>query len=477
LGAVSTNPLIDFVKTYHSDPVSFVRCVLGAEPDPWQASLLADIANGTRRITVRSGHGVGKSTVVAWAALWYILTRFPVKIVVTAPSAPQLFDALFPEIKRWISELPPQLQGLLEVKSERIELRAAPDESFISARTSKAEHPEAMAGVHSENVMLIADEASGIPDAVFEAGAGSMSGRNAVTILTGNPLRPSGLFYRTHNPAPDTPPELLWKRYHVSCLDSPRVSKEFIEESKSQYGEESNSYRVRVLGEFPKEGDNSIIGRDLIEAARYRDLTGVETTPIVWGLDVARFGSDRSALVKRQGNSVIEAPRTWAGLDTMQLTGAVMSEYEATDLRARPLEILVDSIGIGAGVADRLRELGMPVRGINVSETPAVRLGNCLNLRAELWLKAKAWFESRNCRIPPDPRLIEELAEVRYKFTDTGKLQVESKDQIRKRLRRSTDVADAFVLTFASEAATAIHGWSPVGSWAKPLRRMIPGIV
>lgn len=460
-----------FIRDYRKDPVSFVTHVLGVVPDKWQGELLTAIAEGNRRISVRSGHGVGKSTTFAWAAIWFILTRYPAKVVVTAPTTAQLFDALFAEIKKWIRELPPVLQNAFEVKAEKIVLQAAPDECFISARTSRAEQPEALQGVHSDNVLLIADEASGIPEGVFEAASGSMSGHNATTLLAGNPVRSTGFFYDTHNRLSHE-----WKTFRVSCLDSPRVSAEYVQEMKSRYGEDSNSYRIRVLGEFPLGDDDTVIPMDLLESARHRDTEAYAKSPVVWGLDVARFGSDSSCLVKRKSNVIVGNPRIWNGLDLMQLTGAVVAEWNTTPEEERPVEILVDSIGVGAGACDRLRELRLPARGINVSESPALGQ-HYVNLRAELWLKAKAWLEKRDCKIPDDERLVGELAMVRYKYASNGKIQIESKDQIKKRGRKSPDVADAFVLTFASDAATGLHGWAAAGSWTKPLKRNVKGVV
>jgi phage terminase large subunit len=432
---------------------------------------LTAIASGQRKISVRSGHGVGKSTAASWAMLWYLLTRYPVKVVVTAPTSSQLYDALFAELKRWVKELPEPIRVLLEMKQERIELKASPTEAFISARTSRAEQPEALQGVHSDNVMLVADEASGVPEQVFEAAAGSMSGHSAVTILLGNPVRSSGFFYDTHTRLANE-----WWTKKVSCQDSKRVSKEYIQEMGSRYGEESNAFRIRVLGEFPAADDDTVIPMELLEAAKMRDVASSTTAPFVWGLDVARFGSDCSALCKRQNNVITEPVRIWRNLDLMQLTGAVKAEYDACRIADRPVEILVDSIGLGAGVVDRLRELDLPARGINVAESPALGM-TYRNLRAELWYKAKAWLERRDCKIPNDERLISELATVRYTFTSNGKIQIESKDEIRKRGLKSPDVADAFVLTFASDAATATYGFSATSSWKKPLRRNISGIV
>jgi phage terminase large subunit len=461
------NPFIEFIARYRHDFVLLVREVFGAEPDDWQARLLTWACTGERRISVRSGHGVGKSTGAAWVMIGWMLTRFPVKVVVTAPTSSQLYDALFAETKRWINELPATLQELFDVKSDRIALTAAPDEAFISARTSRAEQPEALQGVHSEHVLLVVDEASGVPEQVFEAAAGSMSGETATTMLLGNPTKGSGFFYDTHHRL-----SAQWKTLRVSCHDSPRVSEAFIEEMASRYGEESNAFRVRVLGEFPTTDDDTVIALELVESAFNRDVTTSPTAPVLWGVDVARFGSDKSALAKRQANRLMEPIRSWKGLDTMQLTGMVKAEWDVLPPSERPVEILVDSIGLGAGVVDRLTELGLPARGVNVSESPAMTQ-TYLNLRAELWYKARAWFAARDCTMPEDENLRAGLVTPRYRFTSNGKIQVESKEEMRRRGLPSPDEADAFVLTFASDAAIAIHGGYAV-SWRKPIRRGLP---
>lgn len=464
------NFFLMFLKKYRDDPVGFVRDVLRVKPDPWQIKFLEAISAGHRRISVRSGHGVGKSTAASWAMLHYFLTRYPVKVVVTAPTSSQLFDAMFAELKRWVNELPDVLKTLVEVKSDRIELKAAPTEAFISARTSRAETPEALQGIHSDHVLLVADEASGIPESVFEAASGSMSGHSATTLLLGNPTRNTGLFYDTHNRLKGE-----WKTFHVSCLDSPRVSENFVKEMKLRYGEDSPAYHVRVLGNFPPREEDTVIPVELIDAAMNRDMKVSETALGVWGLDVARMGSDASALAKRRG-SVVEEIQTWKGLDLMQLTGAVVAEYEALPPSKQPVEILVDSIGLGAGVLDRLRELGLPARGINVAESPAMK-GTYANLRAELWFKAKAWLANRDVKIPKDETLFAELAAPRYSFTSTGKMQVESKESMKKRGLSSPDKADALCLCLATDVATALHGYSMSAASKGPLRRNIRGLV
>ena len=268
------NAFIEWVLRYRDNPVLFAREVLGLEPDVWQGEMMAAIAAGDRRISVRSGHGVGKSTAVAVVCIWYLMTRYPVKIVITAPTSAQLFDALFAEIKRWVNQLPENLQALLNVKADRIEIAAAPETGFISARTSRAESPEALQGIHADHVLLIADEASGVPEAVFEAAAGSMSGEEACTILLGNPTRSSGFFFDTQNRLKDQ-----WWTRRVSCVDSPRVSEAYVAEMKLRYGEESNAYRVRVLGEFPLSDDDTVVPMHLIEAAMNRDVVEDDRAP------------------------------------------------------------------------------------------------------------------------------------------------------------------------------------------------------
>ena len=461
------NPFEEFTLQYMDDPVLFVKEVLGAEPLPYQAEFLNAIATGERRISIRSGHGTGKSTSASWAMLWYLLMRFPNKVVVTAPTSGQLFDALFAELKRWIGELPKPIQDLLTVKSDRVELAAAPSEMFISARTSRAETPEALAGVHSDNVLLVVDEASGVPEKVFEAAAGSMSGHNATTILLSNPTRSTGTFYESQTRMANT-----WWTQRWSCVDSPLVSDEFVDEMRERYGEESNAFRIRVLGEFPLADDDTIIPFHLVDAAMNRDIEVDDERRPVWAVDPARFGSDRTAFCKRVG-SVITEIKSWRGLDLMQTVGRVMAEYEALNPSSRPSEILVDSIGVGSGVVDRLRELGAPVRGVNVAESPS--MGETYNnLRTELWFKTKAWLEDRGCKLPQDDELLADLTGIRYSFTSSGKMAAESKDQMRRRGLRSPDLADAVCLTMASDAAMALSG--PMSSWRGELRRNLRGI-
>jgi phage terminase large subunit len=467
------NPFVEFDALYHDDPVLMVREVLGADPDIHQVKVLKAVARGDRRISIRSGHGVGKTTVLAWIIIWHILTREPQKVLATAPTSSQLFDALASEVKFWITKLPAPLQEVLDVKSESIVHKASPSSSFISFATSRADTPEALAGKHSDNMLLIADEASGVPEAVFEAAIGSMSGSNATMILAGNPIRSSGMFWKTHNDK-NTMPD--WTKIHISCENHPRISQDFIKQVANTYGEKSNAYRVRVLGEFPLADDDTIIPFELAESALLRDVAPTNHIPI-WGLDCARFGSDRSALAIRKGNTLVEKVRTWSGLDTMELVGRVKDIWDVTAPSDRPSTICVDGIGLGAGVADRLREMGLPALSINVGEAASMK-DKFRNLKAELWWDVREWLAKRECNLAGDITLRDELIAPKYKYTMNQKIQIESKDDMKKRGvldGNSPDVADAFVLTFAATAMQA--GNKAYQSWSKPMKRIIKGLV
>jgi len=444
---MTDNPFADFLGEYADDPVGFCQQILDFDPLPWQADVMTCVAQGKRRIAVKSGHGVGKSTAAAALMLWFLLTRYPVKIVVTAPTSGQLFDALFAEVKRRIKDMPEALRDLLDTTSERVVLKASPTEAFISARTSSKERPEALAGIHAEHVLLVADEASGVPDEVFESAAGSMSTEGACTLLLGNPVRTSGFFYRVFAELSDD-----WETRTVSCLDNPLVTPDFIRDMEERYGETSNSFRVRVLGEFPTIDDESFIPMGLVEEAFERDIEAYQGAQSVWGLDVSRFGNDASALVKRKGNVVYDI-RVWRGLDLMQLCGAVMAEFNTSRFDERPDQILVDSIGLGSGVVDRLRELNAPARGVNVAESNGMR-PEAMRLRDELWMLCREWLEERDCKLPKHDALKYELTTPRYSYSSSGKLKIESKDEMRRRGQRSPDIADALCLTFAAGAGS-----------------------
>lgn len=431
------------------DPVLFVKGVLGATPEAWQEKALYAVRDNDR-VAIRSGHGIGKTAFLSWLILWWVLTRSPSRIACTANTASQLSDILWAEVAKWHRRMPEGLKELIEVTSAKVELTG--QDSFAVARTARRETPEALQGFHSPNMLFLVDEASGVDDIIFEVGEGAMSTEGAKTVMTGNPTRTSGYFYEAFNKMKDS-----FFTMKVASQDSTQVGSKFIEDMKTKYGEDSNIFRVRVLGEWPEADDDVVIPLHLLQSAAERDQVPAETTPVVWGLDVARFGTDKSALCKRKGNVVTEPIKSWRNKDLMEMCGIILNEYETTTWSDRPVEILVDSIGLGAGVVDRLTELDLPVRGINVAESASMgeRYGR---LRDELWFLGKEWFEARDCTIPNQEELIDDLSKPRFSFLSNGKLKVEGKDEMKRRGLNSPDLADAFCLTFASRASIAKSG-------------------
>lgn len=425
--------------------MSFATEALQATPEPWQAEALTLLGEHDR-LSVRAGHGVGKTAVLAWAVLWFMTTRLHFKIPITANNQDQLRDIVWPEIRKWHARMPDALKAEIEISAERIFVRGAP-ESFAVARTASKDNPEALQGFHEENLLFVIEEASGIPDIVFEIAQGSLSTEGAKVLMFANPTRTSGFFYATHHHLRDR-----WKTLRVNSEDVPRA-RHHIDDIIAQYGKDSNAYRVRVLGEFPSTEDDAIIPLHLCEAATTRVVAKTAFRP-VWGLDVARFGDDRTALAKRQGNTLLEVIKSWRGKDTMQVTGLVVQEWRKTltdDGRHTddtPAEIMVDVIGLGAGVVDRLRELGLPVRAVNVGESAAVS-DRYMRLRDELWFAGRDWLAGQDVKLPKDDALIAELTAPKYTVTSVGKIKVEGKDEIKRRGLNSPDLADAFLLTFA----------------------------
>lgn len=413
---------------------------------PWQWEASAQLVK-RRRVSIRSGHGVGKSAFMAWTILWFHSCFFPCKGGCTAPTATQMSDVLWAELSLWhrkLKTLVPILGNKFEWKADQFEMVEAPQESFSVARTARPEKPEALQGLHSKHVLVLADEAPGVADSIFEAGRGALSSEDSFVVLAGNPTRLEGLFYETHHKL-----RSLWACIQVNGEDVPLQSQQFRDELILQYGKDSNVYRVRVQGEFPLEEADSVIPMHLCEAAVVRDVKPFG--PPVWGVDVARFGGDRTVVVKRCTNSTLAAHQSWGGMDTMQSAGKIYADWNQTLPEDRPGTIFVDVIGVGAGVLDRLLELNLPAVGVNVAEAASID-DRYSRLRDELWFRARRWLEKKDCRLIRDDTLIAELSMPKYSFTSTGKIKVESKDEMKKRYPRSPDVADAFCLTFGDSA-------------------------
>lgn len=413
---------------------------------PWQW-LASAILVKRRRLSIRSGHSVGKSAFLSWCILWFHTCYFPAKGGCTAPTATQMSDVLWAELSMWhrrLKQKVPALGTKFEWKADQFEMMEAPQESFSVARTARPEKPEALQGLHSKHVLILVDEAPGVAESIFEAARGALASEGSFVVLTGNPTRLEGLFYETHHKL-----KPMWGTLQVNGEDCPLQDQLFRDEIAHQYGLDSNVYRVRVQGEFPLEEADTVIPMSLCEAAAVRDVKPFGSP--VWGVDVARFGSDRTVLVKRCSNATLAPHLSWSGMDTMQSAGKVFAEWNSTLPEDRPGTIFVDVIGVGAGVLDRLLELDLPAVGVNVAEAASID-DRYSRQRDELWFRARRWLERKDCKLTKDDVLIAELSLPKYTFTSTGKIKVESKDEMKKRCPRSPDVADAFCLTFGDAA-------------------------
>ena len=455
--------------------IYFAEVVLGVVLEDWQYDVLLALDEGETRISIRSGNGAGKTCLLAIIILHYIIFRNDVKVPVTAPSSGQLQDGLIPETRKWMKCLPDFLRAQIETTKDRIYRVDSPDENFVSFRTARKENPEVLQGIHARFVMCVVDEASGVPDTIYEAAQGTMSTPGSIFIMISNPTRLSGYFFKSHHRG-----KAGWRTFHVTSFDTSRVDQAFVDQIARDYGVSSDQYRVKVLGEFPSREENTLIGNDVVTAAFKRNIAVTADVRRVWGVDVGR-GGDLSALVERAG-VVFTLVKTQNYSDTMQTVGWVKRMYD--DAKIKPEAIYVDSIGIGAGVADRLRELGLPAIDVNVSETASVS-GKYMRLRDELWWTIKKLFESMNCSVQIDEEqhvydMIEaELCAPLQKFTSSGKDAVESKQEMRSRGIPSPNVADAMCLTTAYEGAITAGASQGGGAsnWNKPLDYKPPASV
>lgn len=443
------------IRHWARNPDDFCQDVLRMKPQKWQAEFMQAVSDARHgiandgdkikmRFAVKSGTGVGKTSAVACLILWHLACFADSKIPCTAPTSPQIKAVLWPEVRKWVQNIHPILKEYFpfDVQTDSVKLL----ENMAVARTARDEAPEAFQGFHSHNIMLLADEASGVPDAIFLAGQGVMSSKGAITILIGNPTRPAGWFYDAfHGDG-----HLYWTKT-VACTDSEYVQPEYVQEMKVKHGENSYEFKVRVMGEFHLEDSGFIIPRSLLTASINRPVER-DNKYIIWGVDVSA-GRDKSALAKRSGNTLLEPVKAWGGKDVAQSVGIVVDEYYRAGPNTKPHEICVDVIGVGHGFVALLKQelkyeidnRQLSVRGINVAERKGIS-DRYVSLRVELWARAREWFETCAVSIPKDDELVAQLCSVEWEISNSnGKWKIVDK----KAGGSSPDQADAFLLTFA----------------------------
>ena len=447
------------IALWKKEPWTFVREGFGVEPTWQQMQLFESLVDkdGPKGIAIRSGHGTGKSAGLSLALLWFLLTRPGAKILVTAPSRRQLRDILWAEISMWARKALPVIQDMLDIHAEVIRVQGRADwfaraVSINTAGTAE-EQSESLAGYHHEHFMCIVDEGSGVNDPVFQPVEGFLTRPDNWVLITSNPTRASGYFWRLFNE--DSFGE-GWKLLHWNSEESPLVDPNWVKRMEKKYGRESDTYRIRVLGEFPLIGSQELVPiewiRRSINPALCEDYVldkGVQKC--YWGLDVARFGSDEMTLVRRAEKYVYRVDGV-RKMDTIRGADWALSLYHEAKLK--PTQIFVDvSGGVGVGIADILRSqlpLGCVV-DVNVS-IKAFDTRFFFQARDEMWWKLRKAFENRTIEILNDESLIRQIASIRYsQMEGSGKTKIEAKKVMRGRGLPSPDRADSLAMTYFYE--------------------------
>ncbi len=446
------------IPEYQKNPVIFAKEVLKFAPDEWQRKSLMDLA-GNSKVAIKSGQGVGKTGMEAVALLWF-LTCFPYpRVVATAPTKQQLHDVLWSEVAKW-QEQSPLLREILKWTKTHIYMIGYEKRWFATART--ATKSENMQGFHEKNMLFIVDEASGVSDPIMEAILGTLSGENNKLLLCGNPTRTSGTFFEAFHID-----RAMYQCYTVSSIDSPRTNKQNIESLIKKYGADSNVVRVRVFGEFPKQEDDVFIMLSLVEhcGSKIYELPEDKGMPyIIFGVDVARFGDDETVIYRNtKGKLKLAVHRK--GQDLMATVGDIVSQYkkvmrEFPDYQGR-IYVNIDDTGLGGGVTDRLKEVKreqqlhrlfiVPINAAEKIETDtkegkeAAEYYN--NLTTHMWAVLRELMERKQIEIEEEADTFAQLSVRKYFMASNGKLELESKKEMKKRGVSSPDRADAAALS------------------------------
>ena len=457
--------LADEVSLCYSDPLRHVLIsypwgkgilVNRTGPDVWQAKFLKQVGkevakrgfDGTEAVdpiqfSTASGHGIGKSAITAWLIRWIMDTRPFCKGVVTANTSEQLRTKTWAELAKWHSmALTKHWYHLNSGGGSMNYYHVNHREMWrVDAQTSREENSEAFAGLHAANStpFYIFDEASAIPEKIFEVREGGLTDGEPMTFDFGNPTRNSGRFYENmvgrfrHR----------FVRTFVDSRDVAITNKKLLNQWVEDYGDDSDFVKVRVKGEFPSAGALQFIGSDIVDQCMMIDVHVTENDPVVMGVDVARFGDDQSVVLIRHGRDAeSKGIYRYRGIDTMKLS----SEVARLATEVRPDTIFIDGGGVGGGVVDRCRQLGVEVVEVNFGSKAT--MGGYANMRAQCWGNMKDALQD-GIRIPDEADLKTDLTGVEYGYNIRNQIQLEKKEDMKKRGLQSPDIADALALTYA----------------------------
>ena len=433
--------------------MGFCREVLGVESEtrrsdgtPYQFEVLQDLAEFDR-VGVRSGHGTGKTCADAWAILWFLLTRPLSRVVVLAPEySRQIKGVIFSECRMWANRAIVPLP--VEVLASKVRVHGAGDEWSAQGMSSGGESAR-IEGWHAQGgLLLIVDEMKGVSADAFDAVQGALTGEDAKVMVTSVPGGAGvGPFWNIFEKGGKR-----WKLHHFSSVDSTRVTKEWVEEHTEMWGKGTPLYETRVEGNFADVGEGVLFPIHLIERAmqfcdkmtpdQKRAWIEKNGKAVTLGVDVARsVAGDLNAIAIARGGRVDDII-TFHQADTMKVVEKVVREVTKTDAKT----IRVDVGGVGAGVADRLKEL----RKGKVFDIPfngrADDPQRFKNIRAEMYWNLRERMENDEIELPKSDLLLADLSAQRYEFTQAGQIQLEGKDDTRKRAGHSPDRSDAVAL-------------------------------
>lgn len=461
------------IPKWRADPILFADELLSFTPDEWQRDALIDLRDN-KRVSIKSGQGVGKTGLEAVAFLWFFTCFSYTRVVATAPTKQQLHDVLWAEIDKWMSRSP-LLSQMLRWTKTHIYMVGYEKRWFGVART--ATRPENMQGFHEDNMLFIVDEASGVADPIMEAVLGTLTGENNKLLLCGNPTRTSGTFYDSQ-----TRDRSLYKCHTVSSMDSKRTNKESIDSLIRKYGWDSNVVRVRVRGEFPNQEDDVFIALSLIEqcssSRAYELPEDLETPFVTLGCDVARFGDDETIIYRNyKGHCKLVFKKR--GQDLMATAGELVHQFlkikeEYPDYDGR-VYINIDDTGLGGGVTDRLREvkterrLGkmfiIPINAAEKIETDTAAgkksAEHYNNLTTDMWANLRDQLEQRTIVFEDDEETVAQLSARKYRMASNGKIEVEPKADMKKRGLDSPDRGDALALSLYMGKIKKVTGTAP----------------
>ena len=461
------------VAKYYDDPVGFVYWAFGWDeldlegfdgPDTWQLDVLTSIGDQVKdrafdgvnpvapiQEAVASGHGIGKSALTAWIILWIMSTRPHCKGVVTANTSDQLRTKTWGELGKWKKRC---LTGhWFEYNNGKGNMNiyhaSYPETWRTDAQTCREENSESFAGLHAANStpFYLFDEASAVPDKIWEVAEGGKTDGEPMHFAFGNPTRNNGKFFECFGRAAHR-----WHTMQIDSRTAKMTNKDKIKEWESDWGEDSDFFRVRVLGRFPKAGDMQFIPGDIVRVASTRPLSAyLPDDPLICGVDVARGGEDSNMIQFRRGFDArserayrIPGEKT---RDSMVLISKLTDIFD----RHKPDIIFIDSGGMGGPIGDRLRQLGYPVVDVGFGDN-ATDEKHYKSRTAEMWALMREWLFNGGC-VKDHVTLESDLTNREYSHNDKNQLVLERKKDMKGRGLSSPDWGDALGLTFAQKVA------------------------